>query len=88
MNGINQLKVLQQLDNSIQLNKNIAKLANFTFKIKSIISIRSVNLDISLGQITFYIVSVNTLFLFYLANINKHKTFFNNITNQMIQSQI
>ena len=37
--GISQLKVLEQLDNSIQLNKSIAGYAHFIFKIGSITSI-------------------------------------------------
>lgn len=34
--------------------------------------------------ITFYIILINVLFLFYLANKNKYKVFFNNIINQVI----
>lgn len=85
--GIGQLKALQQLDTSVQLDKNTAGLANFTFGIGSAAFIGSVDLDSPLGQITFYIVPVNTPFLLCLANMDKHGAFFNNITNQVIQSQ-
>lgn len=81
------MKVLQQLDIFIQLNKNIVELVNFTFGIESTLSIRLVNLDISLEQITFYIVPFNIPFLFYLTDMYKHRPFFNNIINQVIQSQ-
>lgn len=86
--SISQLKVLQQLDIFIQFNKNIAGLANFIFRIGSTALIRSVNLNISLRSIIFHIVSVSTSFLLYLADIDKLRAFFNNITNEVIQSQI
>lgn len=54
------------------------------FKIKSAILIRLVNLYILLRLITFQIILINFLFLFCLANINKYKIFFNNITNHII----
>ena len=85
--GIGQLKALQQLDTSVQLDKNTAGLANFIFGIGSVASIGSVNLDTPLGLVTFHIVLVNTPFLLCLADMDKHGAFFNNITNQVIQSQ-
>ena len=81
---ISQLKELQQLDISVQLDKNTTRLANFIFGIGSASLIRSINLDIPLRSITFHIVPVNTLFLLCLADINKLGAFFNNITNKVI----
>lgn len=81
MGDISQLKALQQLDTSIQLDKSSARSANFIFGIGSAALIESVNLDILLELITFHIVLVNTPFLLCLANIDKHRVFFNNITN-------
>ena len=69
--GISQLKTLQQLDISIQLNKNITGSANFTFRIGSVALIGLVNLDTPLGPTTFYIVPVNTPFLICLADMDK-----------------
>ena len=86
--SISQLKTLQQLDISVQLNKNIAGSANFMFGIGNATSIRSVNLDTLLGPIMFYIVLINTLFLLYLTDIDKLEIFFNNITNEVIQLHI
>ena len=83
--GIGQLKAIQQLDISVQLDKNTAGLANFTFGIGSNALIGSVYLDTLLGLVTFHIVPVNTPFLLCLADIDKHGAFFNNITNQVIQ---
>lgn len=84
--GIDQLKALQQLDTSVQLDRNKAGSAKFTFKIGSIISIKLVILDIQLVSIIFHIVSIKTLFLLCLANMDKLKTFFDNIINQLIQT--
>lgn len=83
--SIGQLKALQQLDISIQLKKNTARSVNFTFGTGSTTLIKSDNLDTPLRLIIFHIVSVNTPFLLYVANIDKHKVFFNNIINQVIQ---
>lgn len=76
---------MQQLDIFVQLDKNTAGSANFIFGIGSAASIGSVNLDTSLGSITFHIVPVNTSFLLYLANMDKLGAFFNNIINEVIQ---
>lgn len=79
---------MQQHDTSIQLDKNIAGLNNFTFRIGNVASIGFVNLNIPLGPVIFYIVLINTLFLLSLADINKLGAFFNIILNEVIQSQI
>ena len=85
--GIGQLKALQQQDTSVQLDKSTAGSANFTFGIGSTSSIGSVNLDTPLGSITFHIVPLNIPFLICLADMDKLGVFFNNVTNQVIQSQ-
>lgn len=72
---------MQQLDTSVKFDKNTAGLANFIFRIGNAASIRLVDLDLSLKEIIFYIVSINTPFLLCLADINKHGAFLNNITN-------
>lgn len=86
--GIGQLKSLQQLDISIQIDKNITRSANFIFKIVGATSIKSINLNILLELVTFHIIPVNTPFLLYLADMDKLGAFFNNITNEIIQSQM
>lgn len=84
--SIGQVKALHQLNSSVQLNKNTAKLDNFTFGIGSTASIESVKLKTPLEQITFLIVPVNILFLLCLTDMDKYGAFFNNITNKVIQS--
>lgn len=79
-----QLKILQQLDISVKLNKMTAELANVIFEIRNTIFIQSVNLDILIKLITFLIVFVNTPFLLCLANIDNLGAFFNIITNKVI----
>ena len=85
--GIGQLKVLQQFDISVQLDKNIIRSANFTFGIGITTSIELVILDTLIGSITFHIAPVNISFLLYLADNDKLRAFFNNITNWVTQSQ-
>lgn len=85
MGNIDRLKALYQLDISVQLDKNTVGSANFIFEIRTLTSIRSVNLETLLGSITFHIVLVNTLFLQCLADMNKLGAFFNNIAHEMIQ---
>lgn len=86
--GIGQRKRLEQLDISVQLYKSIAGSTNFIFEIKNIASIRSVILNISMRFIKFCKMPSNSLFLLYLADIDKLGTFFNNITNQVIQMSL
>ena len=85
--GIGQLKALQKIDDTIQLNQSTAGSANFVFDIESTGSIESINISTSIELITFHIISVNTFFLLCLANLNKSETFFNNVTNKVIQQK-
>lgn len=62
----------------------MAKLTNFIFKIKSVASIKLIILNKPMGLITFYIISINILFLLCLTDINKFGAYFKNITNQII----
>ena len=83
--NIEQLKTLQKIDDTIQLNQSTAGSANFVFDIESTGSIKSIKINTSIELITFHIISVNISFLLCLANLNKSETFFNNVTNKIIQ---
>ena len=85
--GIGQLKTLQKIDDTIQLDQSTAGSANFVFGIGSIGSIGSINISTPIGPITFHIVSVNIFFLLCFANLDKSGTFFNNVTNKVIQQK-
>ena len=82
---IGQLKTLQKVDDTIQLDQSTAGSANFVFGIKSTGSIKSININTPIEPITFHIISVNILFLLCLANLDKSEAFFNNVTNKVIQ---
>lgn len=84
--GIDQLRALQQLDNTIILDKNYAGSADFVFGIEKTSSIDVINLDTPVEKIIFHIVDVNTSFLLCLADLNKLDAFFNNLTNRIIQT--
>lgn len=81
---ISQFKALQQLDISIQFDKNIVWSANFIFIIRKAAFIGLVNLYIQLGLVIFYIMPVNISFLLCPAEIDKLWAFFNNITSKVI----
>lgn len=83
--GVGQLKALQRIL-SVELDKTTTGSTNFVFGIGSISSIGTVTMDTPLGIIVFHIAQVNTPFLLYLADIDKLGAFFNNLTNEVIQS--
>ena len=83
--GIGQLKALQRIL-SVEVDKTTAGSTNLVFGIGSTSSIGTVNLDTPLGMIVFYIVQVNTPFLLCLADMDKLGAFFNNLTNEVVQS--
>ena len=84
--GIGQLKALQKIISSAKLDKTTAGSANFIFGIGSTSSIGTVNLDTLIGMIVFHIVQVNTPFLLCLADMDKLEVYFNNLTNEVVQS--
>lgn len=83
---IGQFKALQRVDDLVHLDVSIAKLVSFTFGIGSTVSLESINFITFLRSITFYIVSINTSFLLCLVDMDRLRMFFNNVTNQLIQS--
>lgn len=70
----------------MQLDKTTARSINFVFGIVSILSLGIVNFDILLGMIVFYILQVNILFLLYLADMDNLGALFNNLINEIVQS--
>ena len=83
--GFGQLKALQRVF-FVELDKIIAGSTNFVFGIGNTSSIGTVNLNTPLQIIVFHIVQVNIPFLLCLANMDKLRAFFNNLTNQIVQS--
>ena len=85
-NEIDQFKTFQGIDNSMHLDVSIAESISFIFGIDNTVSLKSVNLITSLRSIIFHIVSINISFLLCLADMDRLKMFFNNVINQLIQS--
>ncbi|UQC78894.1 uncharacterized protein CLUP02_04373, partial [Colletotrichum lupini] len=50
--------------------------------------LRSIVVSTPFGNITFYILLINTPFLYYLRNINKLRVYFNNINNLLVKGDI
>jgi hypothetical protein len=61
-----QVIVLQKLDPIVLINISIAGNHKIRFGKKKIISIGIIQVSIPLGNITFYILPTNILFLYYL----------------------
>ena len=84
--NIEQFKTLQNIDNLFKFNSNAAEFANFVFDMNTTTSIDSIDLKISIETIIFHIIQVNTSFLLCLIDFDKTEIYFNNLTNQLIQS--
>lgn len=76
---------MQQINNSLKFNAITINSTNFIFDIDNTISIDFIDLNIFMKSIIFHIIIVNTSFLLCLIDMNKLKTFFNNMTNKLIQ---
>jgi hypothetical protein len=81
--AIDQLKALQRMKD-VELNTNTTELFTFIFEIDSTAFIETILLNTFMRLITFHIMSINTLFLLCLIDMNKLKAFFNNIINEII----
>jgi hypothetical protein len=57
---------------------------NVQFGISSTVLIRLVIVKTPFGQVNFYIIKVDTLFLLSLININRLWVYYNNIINTLI----
>jgi hypothetical protein len=74
-----------KIDSSIDLNHTKAETVNVQFDIESARSIGSLIIDISFEIVKFHVVKTNTSFLLSLADMNRLKVYFNNVTNSLIQ---
>jgi hypothetical protein len=84
---IEKFTILQRINKSfLILNKK--RIIFFKFDIDEIFSIDTINLKISVDVITFHIVLVHISFLFCLADMNRLRLYFNNLTNMLIEEQL
>ena len=84
--NMGQLKTLQKFDNTIKFDTSTAGSINFIFGMGSTESIESINLNTSIGLITFHIVQINTSFFLCLADLDRVNVYFNNVSNRVIQT--
>ncbi len=84
---IEQFTVLQRLNDSIQLNKSIVE-SKIQFDIDSISTMSTTELNISLEQLIFHIVEVNTSFLLCLVDLDRLEIYFNNLINELVQKRL
>jgi hypothetical protein len=83
---IEQFTILQRISKTfLILNKK--RIISFKFDIDEIFSIDTINLKTSVEIITFHIVLVHTSFLLCLADMNRLRLYFNNLTNMLIEEQ-
>ncbi len=78
-----QFKTLQRI-NDVKLNKSDRLV--FKFEIEDTKSVDSIKLEISLEMIIFHIVEINISFLLSLADLDRLRIYFNNLTNELIQN--
>jgi hypothetical protein len=81
---IEKFTALQRLNDSIQLNKSIVE-SKIQFDIDNISIMSMIELKISLKQLIFHIVEINTSFLLCLVDLNRFDVYFNNLINELVQ---
>ncbi len=82
---IEQYTILKRLINDIELNRN--NVSKFKFDIDSNSFIDSINLNISIDRVVFYIILVDISFLLYLIDLNRLDVYFNNLINMLIENR-
>jgi hypothetical protein len=66
-----QVTILSKLDLIILVNSFIAGNHRIKFRARKVLFFRTIQIDTQLGNIMFYILPTNILFLFYLQDINR-----------------
>jgi hypothetical protein len=74
-----QVVALQKLDPTVSINTSITRNHKIRFGKKEAIFIGTIQVSIPLGNITFYVLPTNTLFLYYLQDIDRIKVKLDNI---------
>jgi hypothetical protein len=74
-----------KIDSSIDLDLSRADAVNVQFDIESASSIGSLIIDISFEIVKFHVIKADISFLLSLADMNRLKVYFNNVTNSLIQ---
>jgi hypothetical protein len=80
-----QYLAFNKIDLFIDLNLSRAEAVNVQFDIESVRSIESLIIDISFEIVKFHVIKTDISFLLSLADMNRLKVYFNNVTNSLIQ---
>ncbi len=84
---IDQFTALQRLNDSIKLNQSTVE-SKIQFGIDSISIMNTTELNISLEQLIFHIIKINTSFLLCLVDLNRLEVYFNNLINELMQKRL
>jgi hypothetical protein len=71
----------------MQLNNSIVE-SKIQFDIDSISIMSTIELSISLEQLIFHIIKINTSFLLCLVDLNRLDVYFNNLINELVQKRL
>jgi hypothetical protein len=74
-----------KIDSSINLDFSKTDAVNVQFDIESASSIKSLIIDTSFEIVKFHVIKTDISFLLSLADMNRLKVYFNNVTNSLIQ---
>jgi hypothetical protein len=74
-----------KIDSSVDLDLSRAETVNVQFEIESASLIESLTIDTSFEIVKFHVIKTDTSFLLSLADMNRLKVYFNNVTNSLIQ---
>jgi hypothetical protein len=74
-----QVIILSKLDLIILVNSSIIGNYWIKFRARKVLFLGTIQVDTQLGNIMFYMLPTNTLFLFYLQNINRIGVKLNNL---------
>ena len=83
--GKAQVRALQQLDSSVQVDYSTAGQHIIHFGKGSVISLGTITVQTPVGSITFQVVPTNTPFLFCIADMDTLRVKFDNLENVLIQ---
>jgi hypothetical protein len=80
-----QYLAFNKINSIIDLNLFRTGIVNVQFEIGSASSIESLIIDISFEVVKFHVIKADTSFLLSLADMDRLKVYFNNVTNSLIQ---
>jgi hypothetical protein len=80
-----QYLAFHKINSTIDLNLFEEETVNVQFEIESASSIESLTIDTLFEVVKFHVIKTDISFLLSLADINRLKVYFNNVTNSLIQ---